>query len=409
MSSLHRWSIVGLLCLAYIVAYFDRVNLSVALADDAFKQTFRLSNIERGYLNSAFFWSYTLMQVPAGWLVDKYGVKYPYAFGFLIWSLISAGTAFASTFTQLAGLRLLLGVGECLLTPAAMRWVRFNIPANHLGLAVGLLMAAAKIGPAIGTPIAGELLKSFGWQNMFVILGAGCLIWLVPWMILVKNDDRQLEATEKKQNAKPPISFNKALLNPVMIGTIIGTFCYQYFVYYCLTWLPAYFKEQRGLDIAKSTWFTGFSFTGMAIVATLAGFWADRLIERGGDPAVIRKRFIYAGFLIACTEIAGIYSSSLEMALFFSIFSLSGLGLMTANYWALTQELMKNAAVGRLVGVQNAAANLPGGVAPILTGWLLEVTGSYEAPMHAIWVFLLLGLASYYFLVRREYVPVEAR
>ena len=409
MTSSRAWSIVGLLCVAYIVAYFDRVNLSVALADDAFKKTFQLTNMDRGNLNSAFFWSYTLMQVPAGWIVDKYGVKYPYAFGFFVWSLVSAGTALSSTMTQLVGLRLLLGVGESVLTPAGMRWVRFNIPAKHLGLAVGLLMAAAKVGPAIGTPIAGLLLKNYGWQNMFVILGLGCLLWLVPWLMLVRNDDKSIELKEQAQNDKPPVSFRRALLNPVMIGTIIGTFCYQYFVYYCLTWLPAYFKEQRHLDLAQSTWFTGFSFGGMAIVATLSGFWADRLIERGGDPVVIRKRFIYAGFLVACTEIFGAYAPSMEQALFFSILSLSGLGLMTANYWALTQELLKNAAVGRLVGVQNAAANLPGVVAPILTGWLLQTTGSYTAPMQAIWFFLIVGIAAYYFLVRREYVPMEAR
>ena len=93
------------------------------------------------------------------------------------------------------------------------------------------------------------------------------------------------------------------------------------------------------------------------------------------------------------------------MALFFAIFSLSGLGLTTANYWALTQTLIPGAAVGRIVGVQNCAANLPGVVAPLLTGWLLQTTGSYEAPMQAIWIFMLSGVAAYVFLVRQKYAP----
>jgi hypothetical protein len=98
-------------------------------------------------------------------------------------------------------------------------------------------------------------------------------------------------------------------------------------------------------------------------------------------------------------------SDSHAVAMFFAIFSLSGLGLTTANYWALTQTLMPGAAVGRIVGVQNCAANLPGIVAPLLTGWLKQTTGSYNAPMQAIWFFLILGVAAYLFLVRRKYAP----
>ena len=85
----------------------------------------------------------------------------------------------------------------------------------------------------------------------------------------------------------------------------------------------------------------------------------------------------------------------------------SGLGLATANYWALTQTLIPGGAIGRIVGIQNCAANLPGIVAPILTGWLKQKTGSYEAPMQAIWFFLLLGMAAYVFLVREKYAPKE--
>jgi MFS family permease len=405
MRDLRRWAILGLLCLGFIIAYFDRVNLSVALADKAFISHFNLSKLDRGNLNSAFFWSYTLLQIPAGWFVDKYGVKLPYLLGFVVWSLVSAGTAFAQGFTQLFGLRMLLGVGESVITPAGMRWIRFNIPEENRGLAVGLLMAAAKLGPAIGTPLAGWLLVTSGWQNMFLILGLGCLLWLIPWILLVKNDDREIEREARKASGAGETSFWQVMASPVMWGTIIGTFCYQYFVYYCLTWLPSYYAEQRNLDLAKSSVFTGFSFGGMAIVATLAGWWADRLIEKGGDPVKIRKRFIYAGFLVASTEILGIFTDSVNVALFCSVFSLSGLGLTTANYWALTQTILSGAAVGRVVGVQNAAANLPGIVAPILTGWLLQVTGSYNAPMQAIWFFLILGIAAYAFLVRPEYAP----
>ncbi len=404
MTPSRRWTIIGLLCLGMIIAYFDRVNLSIALASQDFKNFFDLTDQDRGLLNSAFFWSYAFLQIPAGWVTDRFGVKFPYAAGFLLWSVMSALAALAGSLWQLFALRMLLGVFESIVTPAGMRWIRFHCAENQRGLAVGLYMAAAKAGPALGAPLATWLLVAYGWRPMFVILGLGCLVWLLPWMLIVEDDDRKIERAAV-QNAAASVPFLRVLASPVIWGTIIGTFCYQYFVYFCMTWMPAYFVERRNLSLESMGWYTMFSFMGMAVVATAAGWAADRMIDRGGDPVRVRKAFTIAGFLVASTEIFGALSDSHSVALFFAVFSLSGLGLTTANYWALTQTLIPGAAVGRIVGIQNCAANLPGIVAPLLTGWLKQTTGSYEAPMQAIWIFLLAGVASYVFLVRQKYAP----
>ncbi|MCX6636360.1 MAG: MFS transporter [Acidobacteria bacterium] len=405
ISSARRWTIVGMLCAGMMVAYFDRVNLSVVMVLPDFKQRFQLTDTDRGALNSAFFWSYAVLQIPAGWFVDRYGVKLPFAAALGLWSLVSAGTAFSGSVRQLFTLRLLLGVCESVVTPAGMRWIRFNCAENQRGLAVGLYMAAAKFGPAVGVQLATMLMLLYGWRNMFVILGLGCMAWLVPWLLLVRNDDQDLEKASVRQSSAPAVPFTRVIASPVIWGTVVGTFCYQYFVYYCMTWMPAYFVERRNLSLNSMGWYTMFSFTGMAVVAILAGFAADRMIDRGCDPVRVRKGFTIAGFLVASTELIGAMSDSNSVALFFAVFSLSGLGLMTANYWALTQTLIPGAAVGRVVGVQNCAANLPGIVAPLLTGWLKQTTGGYEAGTQVIWLFLILGIASYVFLVRPKYVP----
>src|SRR5215813_1427814 len=99
-SQTRRWIIIGLLSLGVIIAYVDRTNFSVALASKDFKALFRLTDVDRGALNSAFFWSYAFLQIPAGWLVDRYGVKFPYAIAYFAWSLISAATGLASGLTQ---------------------------------------------------------------------------------------------------------------------------------------------------------------------------------------------------------------------------------------------------------------------------------------------------------------------
>lgn len=407
--SLNKWIVVALLCLANIIAYVDRTNLSVAIASQEFKDFFQLSDIERGNLSSAFFWSYAFLQVPAGAVADRFGVKWPFAISFLVWSLVSASTGWASSLWQLFAFRILLGFGEAIITPGSLRWIRLNIDERQRGLAIGLFFAGAKLGPAIGAYAAAMLLDAYGWRQMFVILGLGCLIWLGPWLLTVKDDDRAIETAAKKASGQADVSFWSVFKTPAIYGIIIGTFAYNYFNYFCLTWLPAYFVEQWHMTKMEMGVFTAFSFTGMAVVAILAGTAGDRLIARGWDPIKVRKGFTIAGLAVASTEVIGVMSGSKEIALLFAIVSLAGLGLTTANYWALTQSLMPGAAIGRITGVQNFASNMSGIIAPVVTGRLIAMTGSYEAPMQAILVILATGIAAYIFLVRPKYAPTAAK
>ncbi len=389
-----------------MIAYFDRVTLSVALADkDGFLSFFKLNNSDRGLLNSAFFWSYALLQIPAGWIVDRFGVKWTYAAGFLLWSATSAATAWVSGFEVLFMLRILLGIGESVVTPAGMRWIRFNFDERRRGTAVGILMAAAKIGPALGSYMAVKLIGAYGWQTMFLTIGLGSILWLLPWLFFMKDNDLALEKEAKKSEGGKDISFATVMASPVIWGTIVGTFCYQYFVYFALTWMPAYFKESFKMSLNDSGVFTASSFLAMAVVATLAGFAADSMIGRGYDAVAVRKGFTIAGFLSAGAGLVAALNTPPDIAMWMVIASLGGLGLTTANYWALTQTLIPGAAVGRIVGVQNCAASVPGIVAPILTGWLIQETGGYRGAIMAVLFFLGLGVTMYLTVIKRKYAP----
>ena len=404
-----RWIIIGVLSLGMIIAYVSRSALAVPLALPEFIRSFHLSNTDRGVLNSAFFWTYAVLQIPAGWVVDRYGVKFPYSLGFTLWCLASASTALTRSIPQLIMVQVLLGVGQAVVPPASYRWIRYHFVEKERGLAIGLYMTGTKIGPAIGAPLAAWLIGMYDWRVMFVLIGLGGLVWLAPWLLLVKNDDRQLERAAVKKEGASPIPFSTIMASPVTWGTIIASFCYMYFVYFCMTWMPAYFIERRHLSLGKMGLYAFFSFGGMAIVATLAGWAADLLIGRGHNPVTVRKWFTIAGFAVACTELIGARASSLETALVFAVVSLSGLGLATANYWAITQTLIPGTAIGRISGVQNCACSVAGIAAPILTGWLLQKTGSYEAPMMAIMVVLLVGVLSYLLMIREEYAPIQIR
>ena len=195
------------------------------------------------------------------------------------------------------------------------------------------------------------------------------------------------------------------MASPVTWGSVIIAFCSLYFVYFCMTWMPAYFIEQRHLSISKMGIYTFFSFGGMAITVALAGWAADWMILRGGNPVTVRKWFTMVGFMIACTELIGARTSSVTVALVFSIVSLSGLGLATANYWALTQTLIPDSGIGRVSGVVNCSGNLAGIAAAIATGWLKQRFGGYQAPMLAIWIVLVFGILSYWVLMHEKYAP----
>jgi MFS family permease len=402
-----RWLIVGLLSIGAIIAYCSRTNISSALAYKPFVEHFHLSNIDRGVLNSAFFWSYMLLQIPTGWLVDRYGVKVPYAISFVVWCLASAATGLTRSVSELATLRVITGAGEAIVTPASFRWMRQHFAEEQSGLAVGVYMLGTKIGPAIGAPLAAWLITVYDWHLMFVIVGLSGLIWLLPWLLMVQNDRpnvRQRDAADTRATVTLP--FRNIMSSPVVWGSIIINFCYNYFVFYCMTWMPAYFVEQRHVSLTKMGLFSFFSFAGIAIVALLAGLAADMIIKRGGSAVFVRKAFVIAGFAIACTELIGVTSSSVQGALFWAVVSLSGLGLTTANSLALCRmTLIPRQAVGLVTGVQNVSTSLAGIVGPILSGWLLEVSGGYRAPMLAIFFFLLLGGLSCALLLRPEWSP----
>lgn len=399
-----KWIIVILLCLGMLLAYIDRTNLSVALAVGDFKRLFHLTDVDRGVLNSAFFWSYALLQIPAGWVVDRYGAKLPYAVGFLFWSLTSAATGLIQSIGQLISVRLMVGVGESVTTSASLRWIRFNCEEKERGFATGILFAGTKFGAAAGIPLAALLISRWNWRAMFAILGLGGLVWLVFWLALVRKDlvkkDRAEKLASEPSAEAPPEDFLFWMRTPVMWGIILGTFAYNYFIYFCLTWLPAYFVESKHLSLNSMSIYTMFSFGGMAIVGIGAGWLADRMIAAGRNAINVRKAFTLLGFLLASTEIIGAVSPSRSWSLFFALFSLSGLGLATANYWALTQTLVPKSIIGRLVGVQNFASNCSGIVAPLLTGWLKQTTGHYQAPMAAVLVILLIGLIAYGVMVK---------
>jgi MFS family permease len=297
-------------------------------------------------------------------------------------------------------------MAEAIVIPASYRWIRNNFDEKHNGLAVGILAMGNKFGPALGAPVGAWFIVNYSWQMMFIATGLVGLIWLAPWLLLVRNDlPSKAELVSANRSART-VSLGSILSSPVVWGGMITNFCYGYFTFYCMTWMPAYLVEQRNLSISRSGLFTFFSFAGIAVVAALAGWAADRIIARGANPVVVRKAFTIAGFVGGCSVLLGAYAHSLDMALFWNVLSLSLLGMTTANNLVLSRlTLIPKQAIGLVTGVQQVATSLAGGVAASLSGWLLHVSGSYDLPMMVILVFLLIGALATLILFRPEWAP----
>ncbi|MDR5759202.1 MFS transporter [Caballeronia sp. LZ035] len=402
----NRWGVVFLLAFGLMIAFMDRTSMSAALADHQFVHHFTLTSVQRGWLGSSVFWAYGLLQLPMGWLVDRYGVKWPYAICFLLWCIAAAVTGIVTTLSALIIVRVLIGAAEAVVVPATYRYIANRFEETQKGTALGIYSVGGKMGPALGAPAAAWLIAGTSWKMMFIVTGLAGLVWLLPWLLMVRNDfpDATELASRKQRAASVPL--RNLLASPVVWGGLLTNFCYAYFAFYCMTWMPAYLVEQRGLSLQQSGLYTAFSFCGVAVTAALSGWLADRLIARGHDAVVVRKSFMVVGFIGGMTVLFGAYAPSVQMALFWNVLSLTLVGLVTTNNLALVKlTLIPKQAVGLNTGLQQVATSLAGGVSASLSGWLLHVGHSYTLPMMAIFVFLLVGAASTIVLMRRKWAP----
>jgi MFS family permease len=396
--SANQWALVGLLFAAVLINYIDRGNLSVVAVP--LMDHFQISPGRMGTLLSAFFWTYGLMQIPVGYLVDRFGLKWTYAAAFLLWSLASTAVGLASSFNQVLAFRLMLGVGEAVAQPASLAYIRQNFPKDQQGLPTAVYLSGMMIGPATGAFLGAALFEQLGWRNLFIFTGLGGCVWLLPWILLAPNRGPAL--VEERLESRAKIPWAKLLRNPMLWGIVIGSFFYSYFWYFCLTWIPSYLVMEHKLSFLRMGAYTAIPMAGMAIVSTLAGKAADMLIARYGSPVRIRVMFICTGFVLGSSSLSLLLVNSANAALGVLLFALVGLSLASSNFWALSQSVSPASMVGRMIGFQNMIANMAGICAPILTGYLMGAEKNFRPAIWFAGAALWVAAAAYFTLVREK-------
>lgn len=396
MHGQRRWYVVGLLFLAILINYVDRGNLSIAAVP--LMNDFGLAPARMGMLLSAFFWTYATMQIPAGVLIDRYGIRSIYAVSFVVWSLATAAIAWADTFGQVFVCRLMLGVGEAVAAPASLGYIRQTFRQDESGLPTAVYTAGMMVGPAVGSLAGALILDSAGWRALFLITGLGACWWVLPWLWLAPRGRARQETAD--QPAAAPIRWKPILANPLFWGITIAAFLYSYYWYFFLTWIPSYLLMTHGFSFAAMGTATAVPLAGMALVAALAARIADRRIAKSGRPIETRRAFVTAGFLLGCLLLLLLVFRSRLAAFPILTVSMLGLGLASANYWALTQAISPRTMIARVVAYQNTIANLAGIVAPIATGWLLGEEKNFDRAIACAGLALLAAAAAYRLLIR---------
>ncbi len=414
-----RWRIAFLLSFGVVVAYFDRVNLSVSR--DALNVSFGLSTVAFGYLSSAYNVTYAMMQIPCGLLLDRFGVRRVGRVSTLLWSIASFGAAASSGVGTFLAARFLLGVGESPTFPGNAKAIGYWFPTRERSLAMAITDSAAKFSTAIGVPFLGILLLHFGWRWSFAVTGFISLFYfaLFWWIYRNPGEDESLSDAERhfiaQGGAQPEgntVSQHRAsleylLLQPKVLGLGMGWGAYNYTFYLLLAWLPTYLANSLHLDLLHSVFYTSVpwlfaTFTDLAV----GGWLVDDLIGRGWNPHTVRQIVLIGGMGMGLGILGAAHPHNAVSALFWISISIGGLAAAAPVAWTVPSLIAPRECVGTIGGIANLCGQIGGISAPIVTGYIVSATHSFSSAFVTATGILLLGIAGYVILLgRMEPIP----
>jgi len=409
-----RWRIAFLLAFGVLVNFFDRINLSVSR--DALHDSFGLSLVAFGYLSSAFSWTYALMQMPAGVLLDRWGVRRVGRVSALLWSVSSFAAAVAPGLGWFFGARFLLGVSESPTFPANAKALGYWFTRDERGMATSITDAAAKFSTAIGVPFIGLLLLYFGWRWSFAATGFISLLYFVLFYLVYRNpgEDEKLSEQElqfllrggtqpeDQVRARSGSSLGYLLTQRKVYGLALGWGAYNYTFFLLLTWLPSYLSVSLHVDLFHSIFYTSVPWLFATATDLLVGGWlVDALIQRGYDAHRVRQSVLVTGMSFGLAIFGAARAHGPVAALVWISLALGGLAAAAPVAWTIPSLIAPRESVGTLAGTVNLCGQIAAICAPIVTGYIVSASHSFAAAFVTATLILLMGIAGYIFLLGR--------
>lgn len=380
-----RWFLVFWLFILSAVSFLDRVNISVAAS--AIASEYRLTDIELGWVFSAFLWGYALFQTFGGWLADRLGPRRVLTAGVVWWGIFTALTAAVSP--ALAGavlffvlVRFLLGAGEAIIFPASNQFVSRWIPTEERGFANGLIFAGVGAGAGSAPAIVTYIMVHYGWRWSFWLSALIGLLVGVFWYVTARDTPEQhprvssAELLHIQAGRSLPGSSADSKANDIPWRVILRSkdvwlvtlsyFCFGYVAWIFFSWFHRYLFKVRGLDLKSSAFYTTLPPLAMVACSLLGGVINDKLTKAYGKRAGRCGIAAFALFLTAVLLVLGSRAASAQLASLVLAGGAGALYLSQSSYWSVTADIAGPRA-GSTSGFMNMGAQLGGGVTAVLT------------------------------------------
>jgi ACS family D-galactonate transporter-like MFS transporter len=411
-----RWLVATFVMVITAIAYIDRVNLSVAAP--VLTKEFGTNAAVMGLLLSSFTWTYTVLNVPAGMLVDRVRIRVLYSAALLVWAASSFATVLVNSIGALFGPRLLLGVGEAPFAPAAIRTLSDWLPKQERGLGSSMFISGVALGSAVGPPGLAFLVSTHGWRSCFLASGALSLLAAVVWFIWYRHpsEDPRLSAAERahiRAGQEPYQQQGRAPWRVIVTHRDIwaitgGYFCLLYILYTFITWVPSYLVQDRHMTVLNSGFATSIPWVCAFFVGITAGRASDIALRRGMSTLNARKVVLVSGMVAALAILGTAFSDSEVVAIFCLSVSTSGIIFANGAVWAATQDVMRSLNLsGSATGFVNGLGNVGGILGPIVTGALAYATASFVVPLVVAAALALVGALAWAFGMRDRTVRSE--
>lgn len=423
-----RLFIVTMLFLVTTVNYADRATLSIA--GPALSKELHLDPVAMGWIFSAFGWSYVVAQVPGGWLLDRYGSRLVYAFSIIVWSLFTMMQGWVGFFSAgaaiivLFALRLLVGVAEAPSFPANARIVAAWFPGNERGTASAFFNSGQYFATVIFAPLMGWIAHDYGWRYVFFVMGGLGIIMGLAWIktvygpkehpgineaefdyikeggALVDLDAPKDDlAHERAPDSGPKWDHIRQLLsNRMMLGVYLGQYCINTLTYFFLTWFPVYLVKERGLSILQAGFVATLPALCGFIGGVLGGVISDAILRKTGSLIMARKIPIVGGMLLSMSIIACNYVDGQALVVGFMALAFFGKGIGALG-WAVVSDTSPKEAGGVSGGLFNSFGNLSSITTPIVIGYIVAATGSFNGALVFVGVNALVAAIAYLVVV----------
>ena len=395
-----RLTMLGLLLLATTINYVDRSNLSIVAP--FLSKELGLDPVQMGLLFSAFAWSYAIANLPGGYLVDRFGSRLVYGVAQLAWSAATLALGLVNGFAALFALRFAVGLAEAPAFPVNNRVVSTWFPQRERGRATSTYASGQYVGSALLSPLLFWMATHAGWRSVFWFTGIAGILSAIVWFSVYREPRQSRRANAEELDLiaaggaltsmapREHVSWPQVrrLLRERQVWALgLGKFAVMSSLYFLLTWFPTYLVRERGLTSLKAGAATSLPYIAATLGVLIGGVWSDWLLRRGAGISAARKIPIVSGFLGASSIILVNYIEGSALALTILTFAYFAQGI-SGNSWSIIAEVAPRNLMGMCGGIINFTGQLAGIVTPIVIGFILRETGSFE------WVLAFVSLAS---------------